>query len=230
MPAMPDSLPRLASSEPTENGIACRCPFFWFAPDALLHRQRAFFIVVISQERRECRLAINRQKKEELVATYKELIKNSSALVFTNFKGTKVSQLRSLRVKLKDTDTTYVVVKNTLLGIALKESGRVVPEQLLTGTNGVAFLGEDIAKSVTAINEWIKSAKVLEVTGALLETSVVQGKAAEALASLPNKEQTRAMLLGAISAPARTLVQIINAPGASVARVVNAHAEQKEAA
>lgn len=175
-------------------------------------------------------MAINRQKKEELVATYKELIKNSSALVFTNFKGTKVSQLRSLRVKLKDTDTTYVVVKNTLLGIALKESGRVVPEQLLTGTNGVAFLGEDIAKSVTAINEWIKSAKVLEVTGALLETSVVQGKAAEALASLPNKEQTRAMLLGAISAPARTLVQIINAPGASVARVVNAHAEQKEAA
>lgn len=175
-------------------------------------------------------MAINRQKKEELVATYKELIKNSSALVFTNYKGTKVSQLRSLRVKLKDTNTTYVVVKNTLLGIALKESGRVVPEQLLIGTNGVAFLGEDIAKGVKALNEWIKSAKVLEVTGALLESSVVQGKAAEALADLPNKEQTRAMLLGAISAPARSLVQIINAPGASLARVVNAHAEQKEAA
>lgn len=178
-------------------------------------------------------MAINRKKKEELVATYKELLKTAPALVFTNYKGTKVSQLRSLRVKLKDTNTTYVVVKNTLLGIALKESGRVVPEELLTGTNGVAFLGDDIGKSVSALNEWIKSAKVLEVTGALLETSVVKGKAAEDLANLPTKDQTRAMLLGAISAPARTLVQIINAPGASTARVINAHAEpaeQKEAA
>ena len=176
-------------------------------------------------------MAINRQKKEELVAQYKELIKNSSALVFTNYKGTKVSQLRALRVKLKDTNTTYVVVKNTLLGIALKESGRNAPEQLLTGSNGVAFLGEDIGKSVTALNEWIKSAKIMEVSGALLENSALDGKSAESLATLPNKDQVRALLLGAISAPARTLVQMINAPGSSLARVINAHAdEQKEAA
>ena len=70
-------------------------------------------------------------------------------------------QLRSLRVKLHDTNTDYVVVKNKLLAIALTESGRVVPDQLLKGTNGVAFLGEDIGKSTAAINDWIKSAKVL---------------------------------------------------------------------
>jgi len=177
-------------------------------------------------------LAINRKKKEELVARYKELIQNSSALVFTNYKGTKVAQVRALRVKLKDTNTTYVVVKNSLLGIALKDSGRNVPEALLKGTNGVAFLGEDIGKSVQALNDWIRVAKVVEVTGALLENSVIEGKSAETLADLPTKEQTRAMLLGAINAPARTLVQMINAPGASLARVINAHAdeEQKEAA
>lgn len=176
-------------------------------------------------------MAIKRQKKEELVAQYKELIENSPALVFTNYKGTKVSQLRSLRVKLKDTNTTYVVVKNTLLGIALKESGRIAPEQLLIGANGVAFLGEDIGKSVTALNDWIKSAKILTVTGAILENSAVDAKGAESLATLPTKDQVRAMLLGTLSAPARTLVQMINAPGSSLARVINAHAdEQKEAA
>ena len=171
-------------------------------------------------------MAITREKKEELVARYKDLIANSSALVFTNYKGTKVSQVRSLRVKLRDTNTTYVVVKNTLLALALKESGRVVPDELLKGTNGVAFLGEDIGKSTAAINDWIKSAKVLEVTGALLESSIVDAKGATALSDLPTKEQVRAMLLGAISAPARTLVQMVNAPGSSLARVVNAHADQ----
>jgi large subunit ribosomal protein L10 len=104
-----------------------------------------------------------------------------------------------------------------------------VPEQLLKGTNGVAFLGEDIGKSTAAINDWIKSAKVLEITGALLESSVVDAKSAAQLSDLPTKEQTRAMLLGAISAPARTLVQMINAPGSSLARVVNAHAEKDAA-
>jgi large subunit ribosomal protein L10 len=176
-------------------------------------------------------LAITRQKKEELVARYMELIKNSTALVFTNYQGTNVAQVRSLRSKLSETNTTYVVVKNRLLALALKESGRVAPEALLKNANGVAFIGEDVAKSVTALNAWIKAAKVLEVTGAILENSVIDAKGAETLSDLPTKEQTRAMLLGAINAPARTLAQMINAPSASLARVINAHAdEQKEAA
>ncbi len=175
-------------------------------------------------------MAITRKKKEELVARYKELIADSSALVFTNYKGASVAQVRSLRVKLSATNTTYAVVKNTLLAIALRESDRVVPDELLVGANGVAFLGEDIGKSVSALNDWIKAAKIMEVTGALLESSVIDGKGAASLSDLPTKEQTRAMLLGAISAPARSLAQVINAPGASLARVVNAHAEQQEAA
>ena len=201
----------------------------WFALNALFASQKGVSFGSTFEERGKSRLAINREKKVELVARYKELIDGSSALVFTNFKGTKVQQLRSLRVKLHDTNTTYVVVKNKLLAIALKESGRVVPEQLLKGTNGVAFLGEDIGKSTAAINDWIKSAKVLEITGALLESSIVDAKGAAGLSDLPTKEQTRAMLLGAINAPARALVQVINAPGASLARVVNAHAEKDAA-
>ncbi len=44
-------------------------------------------------------MAITRQKKEELVAQYKELIADSSVLVFTDYKGAKVSQANSLRVE-----------------------------------------------------------------------------------------------------------------------------------
>lgn len=176
-------------------------------------------------------MAITRAKKEQLVAEYKELIKNSSAMVFTNPQGTKVQQVRSLRSKLKSNNITYVVVKNTLFALALKELGHPAPEQLLAGANGVLFISEDIGRGVTALNEWIKAAKVVTIKGAILESSVVDAKGAEALSDLPTKEQVRAMLLGAISAPARSLVQIINAPGASLARVINAHAEpEKEAA
>lgn len=173
-------------------------------------------------------MAITREKKEDLVARYKALIQGSSALVFTNYRGTKVQKVNSLRSKLKESDNTYVVVKNRLLAIALRESGRPAPEELLSGTNGVVFIGEDIAQAVTALNDWIKTAKAVEVTGALVENSALDAKAAEALSNLPNKNQMRAMLLGVLSAPARNLVQMINAPGSSLARVIHAHAEPQQ--
>ena len=175
-------------------------------------------------------MAITREKKEELVQRYREALDTASAVVFTNYKGTSVAQLRSLRNKLKEQNTTCIVVKNTLFKIALGEKGFAQPDELLNGTNAVVFVTEDIGKGVTALKDWIKEAKVLEIRGALLEKSVLNAAQAEALSDLPTKEQTLAMVLGAINAPASTLVRMINAPGASLARVINAHIEKQQEA
>lgn len=175
-------------------------------------------------------MAITRQKKEELVARYREALEGSSAVVFTNYKGTNVAQLRSLRGKLKEHNTSCIVVKNTLFKIALGETGFAQPDELLNSTNAIIFVSEDIGKSVTALKEWIKDAKILEIRGAILQKSLLTAEQAEALSDLPTKEQTLAMVLGAINAPASTLVRMINAPGASLARVINAYVEKQQEA
>lgn len=175
-------------------------------------------------------MPITRAKKEELVAEYKKHIAGSPAIVFTNFRGTKVSQLNSLRARMAGTDSHYAVVKNTLLRIALEESGRPAPETLLNGPNGVVFVGEDIGRSVTALKEWIRVEKIVEINGALLESSVLDATGADALSDLPTKEQALASVLGAINAPASTLVRMVNAPLASLARVINAHVEKQQEA
>lgn len=171
-------------------------------------------------------MAITREKKTELLEEYKAEIQKSSALVFTNYRGTSVAQLRSLRSKLDENGTTFVVIKNSLFGLALEQLGRTKPDELLTGPNGVAFISEDIGKSVKALNDWIKAEKVLEVTGALLENSVINAAGAEALSDLPTKEQTLAAILGTINAPAGNLARILNAPSSSLARVINARVEK----
>jgi large subunit ribosomal protein L10 len=175
-------------------------------------------------------LAISRAKKEELVAQYKEMIENSPALVFTNYRGISVPQIQSLRSKLSDTDATYVVVKNSLLGLALEQSGFEVDEALLEGPNAVIFTGEDIGRSVTALNDWIKAEKIVEVSGAFMDGTTLNADAATKLSDLPTKEQTLAMILGTISAPARDTVGVINAPGASLVRVLNAYVEKQQEA
>ncbi len=175
-------------------------------------------------------MAITREKKEELVEQYRGQIGKSSALIITNYKGLTVAQLRALRARLQEHQTSCTVVKNSLFKIALGETGHAQPDELLNGTNAVIFVGEDIGKGVTALKTWIKEAKVLEIRGAVLGKSVLNAEQAEALSDLPTKEQVLAMVLGTINAPAGSLVRIINAPAASLARVINAHVEkQKEA-
>jgi large subunit ribosomal protein L10 len=183
--------------------------------------------VFIFVERRDVALAINRERKVELLDIYRAEVKKSSALIFTNYRGLSVANLQSLRVKLSETNTDFMVVKNTLLGIALKENGLPQPDSLLSGPNAVAFLGEDIGRGMKGLLDWIKAEKIGEISGALLGTSVLDAKNAEALAELPTKEQVLAKVLGAINAPASSLANILTAPSASLVRVLNARVEQQ---
>ena len=186
-------------------------------------RRRRFIFV----ERRDVALAIKRERKVELLDIYREQVQKSTALVFTNYRGFSVANLKSLRVKLGETNTGFMVVKNTLLGIALEENGMPNPESLLSGPNAVAFIGEDIGRGVKGLLDWIKAEKIGEVSGALMGQSVLDGKNAEALADLPTKEQVLAQVLGAINAPASSLARMLTAPTASLVRVINARVEQQ---
>jgi large subunit ribosomal protein L10 len=191
----------------------------------LLHLQKTPFLFCC--ERRDVALAINRERKTELLEIYRTQLGKSSALLFTNYRGLSVAQLQSLRTKLGETDTGFMVVKNSLLGIALEEQGLPHPDSLLSGTNAVAFVGDDIGRGVKSVLDWIKAEKVGEVSGALLGSAVLDAKNAEALADLPTKEQVLAQVLGAINAPASSLARMLTAPTASLVRVINARVEQQ---
>jgi large subunit ribosomal protein L10 len=178
-------------------------------------------------------LAINREKKEELVTIYKEQIERSSALIFTDYRGATVAQVNALRSRLRSNDTNYMVAKNTLIRIALEQSGRQLEyDGLLDGPNAVAFVGDDIGKGVKALTDWIRETggELVAIKGSILGLDVLDRSQTAALADLPTREQMLAKLLGTIIAPASQLVRVINEPGASLARVLKAHADKQQEA
>ena len=178
-------------------------------------------------------MAISREKKEELVSLYAEQLEEASAIVFTDFRGSTVTQINGLRAQLKEADTGYMVVKNRLMRLALERSGITLElDGLLDGPNAVAFVGEDIGKGVTALKDGIRDLdELIEIKGGLLEQNVLDAGAAAALSELPTREEMLAKLLATIIAPATQLVRVVNEPGASLARVLKAHADaQAEAA
>jgi large subunit ribosomal protein L10 len=175
-------------------------------------------------------LAITREKKEELIASYLDQIKGSEAIIVTDYRGLTVPDLQELRNKIRDAEGSYVVVKNTLAKRALDEAGLPNIDDLLTGPVGIGFCANNVPGVAKAITDFAKTHDDLAVKGGLMGTSVIDEEAVKSLASLPPLDVLRAQLLGLINAPASQLVGVISGGVRQLVNVVNAYAEKDQEA
>ncbi|GAB4572366.1 MAG: 50S ribosomal protein L10 [Anaerolineae bacterium] len=173
-------------------------------------------------------MPISRSRKEELVAQYVELLKESQGVVITENRGMTMSQFNEVRAKLRDLNSTLVVTKNTLLRLALQEVGLPVPEELLKGPVVVAFAREDVGATAKAVLEFKKNVEVFQVKGALVGGELYDEKGVDALSKLPTLEELHAQLVGLIIAPAAGLVNVINGGATQVLNVIAAYAAKDE--
>ena len=74
--------------------------------------------------------------------------------------------------------------------------------------------------------------KVVRSSGVWTAGEVVERPAAavKELAKLPSLDELRSSLLGLLNAPATRIATVLQAPGAQLARVMNAYATKDEAA
>ena len=158
-------------------------------------------------------MPVSRERKNEQLQSLKELIANSQAIVFADYRGLKVAQLEKLRRLLREHDASFVVAKKTLMTIALKDLDRPAAKETMAGPIGFAFLGEDIAAGAKVLRDFSKEAgDLFKVLGGILGPSVVDARGVTSLADLPSREVQLAQLLGAIAAPMTALAGLITAP------------------
>lgn len=181
-------------------------------------------------------MPISRAQKAELIATYKQQIENSHAIVLANYSGLTVGQMQQLRQNLRENDASFVVAKKTLMSLALTHAGLPVPETAMEGPVGFAFLGEDLSAGAKALKDFAKEAgDLFTIQGGVLGDSVLDAAGAASLADLPSRDVQLAMVIGAIAAPMTSLVSLISAPhrdliGLLQARIDDQGGEAVEAA
>jgi large subunit ribosomal protein L10 len=91
---------------------------------------------------------------------------------------------------------------------------------------GVAWSFEEPSAAARAVKEFQKENEKLKIKAGLLEGQVLGPKAvSDQLATLPNKDEARAMLLATFNAPAQTLVRLLNVPATQMAAVLAAKAK-----
>jgi large subunit ribosomal protein L10 len=174
-------------------------------------------------------LAISKQKKDELVAQYMDLIAQSDALILTEYKGMAVKDMQSLRSKIREADGAFYVTKNTLLKLALEESGTTVPDELLTGQVATGFALGEAPSLAKALVDYADHEDNLSIRGGVMHMEVLSAEQIESLAKLPTLDELHAQILGLISAPARDLVSIFASGMRQVVNVIDAYSKNEEA-
>ena len=159
-----------------------------------------------------------RDAKTAQIATVKDKFDKMTSAVFVDYKGMKVETATKLRNKFRAAGVEYKVVKNTLVKHALKGQPFVGKlDDVLVGMTGVAWSYEDPSVAAKILKAFRKEegpeGEKLSIKAGVLDGQILDGKAVEeSLATMPGKDELRAMLLATMQAPLQQFVQQLNAP------------------
>ncbi len=175
-------------------------------------------------------MAISRQRKEEVLAQYKEWLDRSQAIILVEYTGAKVKDLDNIRAKVREAGGEVHILKNTLARKVFEANGMKIPTGLLEKSTAVTFAFADPALTAKALTDVTKGLEAIKLKGGFLEKQALSAAQVKALAEMPPLPVMRAQLLGVLQAPASKLVRTIAEPARSLASVFRAYSDKAQAA
>ena len=157
---------------------------------------------------------MERAQKAEAIKVIRDRFDRMSSAVFLDFTGMTVEEVSKLRDVFRAKGIEYKVVKNKLVQQALADkawSKGLTP--VLKGMTGVAWSFEEPSAAARVVKDFVKDNEKLKVKAGLLDGQVLDSKQVEhQLATLPSKDEARAMLLATMIAAPQRFVMLLNAP------------------
>src|SRR5438045_4099184 len=168
-----------------------------------------------------------RAEKDATIDGLVERLGRAEIAVLTEYRGLSVADLQDLRGRLRPAGVEYVVAKNTLTRFAAERTGRtgIMPD--LVGPTAIAF-GTDPVATAKALQDYTRVNRTFLLKAALLGDRRIDPKDVEQLATLPPAEQLRGRVFGMIVSPLQRTVNLLSAPLASLARLIEARRTQLE--
>ncbi len=114
-------------------------------------------------------MALTKEQKQQLVQEYSERLGRSQVLIWSKYSGLSVAQVQNLRAQLRGAGAEAVVVKNTLMGIALEGVEWPRDHEIMSGPSLVTFIYDDIAPAPKVLVEFARrNAEDLVISGGLI--------------------------------------------------------------
>ena len=171
---------------------------------------------------------MNKNEKTQAISELEAAIGKARNAFLIDFKGVTVPQVTELRKQVRETGSKYLVVKNTLALIALKDSPMIGMKDRFSGPTAVAYNSTDAVKLAKALTRFAKDVPAMQFKGAMLDGKVVPAEQIQTIASLPSREELISKLLFVMQSPIRGLATVLQANIRNLAVVLDQVAKQKE--
>ncbi len=150
-----------------------------------------------------------------------------AALIVTEYRGLKVSELQGLRRRLRPRGVEYHVVKNSLFARAADKVGKGELRSLLSGPTAIAVGSGDEIELAKGVVEETRTLKALRILGAFVGGRAIRAEDVLALARLPGRSQLQGTIVATLQAPLARVVGVLEAPFGNLIRVLNAKGAAK---
>jgi len=173
---------------------------------------------------------LNLEQKKVIVGEIAEVATRAPSAIAAEYTGLTVADMTILRQSAREAGIYLRVVRNTLARRALEDTKFDCMRDGLVGPLLLAFSNEEPGSAARVIRDFAKDndklvAKLVSLDGKLLDVGDL-----DRLASMPNIDQARAMLLGLLQAPATKFVRVLSEPEGKFARLLAAYRDQQQVA
>jgi large subunit ribosomal protein L10 len=147
--------------------------------------------------------------KDRMIKELLSDIKEGSNFFITNYMGSSVADLESVRKSLRPSNSYYFVVKNSILNVALDQLKIEDVKKLVDGGVGISLAGEDYIATTKALVNFSKTHEKFKIKGAYINGKLLGEDKIKEIAALPSKEALLAQVVSGIKAPITGLVMVL---------------------
>jgi large subunit ribosomal protein L10 len=172
---------------------------------------------------------MNKTEKQAVIDALHDDFTKSPHAILVDYKGLTVPAVTEFRRRVRQSGSSYQVVKNSL---ALRAAKGTAFEKLgakFEGATGVACSTTDPVGLAKVLVDFAReNPKLVVKVGLVSGEQILDAEGVKALSAMPSLPEMRARFLGLLQAPATRLVRVLSAPGSQMARVLAAHQEKLE--
>jgi len=149
--------------------------------------------------------------KQLMTKELSSFLKDSKDIFVTNFTNLSVLEQEELRGKLRERESSFIVVKNSICKRAFSQIGQKNIVDFLEGSVAVILGKSDSVKIAKMLVDFSKQYPNFQIRGGLVDNCVYSDEKLKELASLPSREVLLAKIVGSINSPIVNFVCVLDA-------------------
>src|SRR3984893_15522090 len=172
---------------------------------------------------------MNRDQKAAVVEQIAADISASQAIFAIDYRGITLAQADALRIRLREANASFRVVKHSLPERAAEQAGAQALTALLEGPTALTFVRGDAATAAKAVADFARTSQLLAFKGDLMDGAALSSADVTSISRLPSRDILYGQLVGLVASPIAGLARTLNALIGGLAAGLGGVLEQREA-